>query len=86
MATTTRAGVVLLATGTMSWAISGEFDRRLATVINLLLQVCGVTLLAMNNWSLPSLVGCALFGLAVGNVISLPPLIAQAELDRADVL
>jgi cyanate permease len=33
-----------------------------------------------------SLVGCALFGFAVGNVISLPPLIAQAELDRADLL
>jgi len=64
----------------------GEFDRRIATAINLLLQVCGVTLLATSGGSLWSLAGCALFGLAVGNVISLPPLIAQAELDRADVL
>jgi cyanate permease len=64
----------------------GEFDRRIATAINLLLQVCGVTLLATSGGSLWSFAGCALFGLAAGNVISLPPLIAQAELDRADVL
>ncbi len=64
----------------------GEADRRIATAINLLLQVCGVTLLATGGGSLWSLAGCALFGLAVGNVISLPALILQAELDRADVL
>jgi len=62
-----------------------EFDRRLASALNLLLQVFGVALLTLGR-PLPSFVGCALFGLAVGNVVSLPPLIAQAEFDRADVL
>ena len=67
-------------------AVPGDFDRRMATAINLLIQVCGVTLLAMGGGPALSLLGCALFGLAVGNVVSLPPLIAQAELDHADVL
>jgi MFS family permease len=62
-----------------------EFDRRIASALNLLLQVCGVALLSLGR-PVPSFVGCALFGLAVGNVVSLPPLIAQAEFDRADVL
>jgi hypothetical protein len=31
------------------------------------------------------LLGCALFGLGVGNLLSLPPLIAQAEFPAADV-
>jgi MFS family permease len=67
-------------------AVPGDFDRRIATAINLLLQVCGVVVLAAGGGPVLSLVGCALFGFAVGNVISLPPLIAQAELDRADLL
>jgi MFS family permease len=62
-----------------------EFDRRIASALNLLLQVCGVALLTLGR-PVPSFVGCALFGLAVGNIVSLPPLIAQAEFDRADVL
>ncbi len=62
-----------------------EFDRRAASALNLLLQVCGVALLTVGR-PVPSFVGCALFGLAVGNVVSLPPLIAQVEFDRADVL
>ena len=65
--------------------VPSEFDRRIASALNLLLQVCGVALLTLGQ-PLPSFVGCALFGLAVGNVVSLPPLIAQAEFDRADVL
>ena len=64
----------------------GDLDRRMATAVNLLLQVCGVALLAMDEGAVVSLLGCALFGIAVGNVVSLPPLIVQAELDRADVL
>jgi cyanate permease len=67
-------------------SVLGESDRRIATAINLLLDVCGVTLLAKRGGTLWPLAGCALFELAVGNVISLPPLIAQAELDRDDVL
>lgn len=61
------------------------FDRRIASAVNLLLQVVGSALLTL-GMPIPSFVGCVLFGLAVGNVVSLPPLIAQAEFDRADVL
>ncbi len=31
------------------------------------------------------LLGCAIFGLGVGNLIVVPPLIAQAEFDPVDV-
>jgi len=72
--------------GRLSMAIvPPEVDRRIASALNLLLQVCGVALLAFGA-PLLSFAGCALFGLAVGNVVSLPPLIAQAEFDRVDVL
>ncbi|WP_163202631.1 MFS transporter, partial [Citrobacter koseri] len=33
----------------------------------------------------PLVLGCVFFGLGVGNLISLPPLIAQKEFARADV-
>jgi cyanate permease len=66
-------------------ATLGEFDRRMATALNLLLQVCGLALLAATQLPAPVLMGCVLFGLGVGNVISLPALIAQAEFDRRDV-
>ncbi len=56
-------------------------DRRLAAVANFLLQALGsVALLLAAGSSAPLLVlGCALFGLGIGNLLSLPPLIAQAE-------
>ena len=74
-------------TGRLVFAtVLGDVDRRLATAANLALQVFGIILLAMSDGAALSLAGCALFGLAVGNVISLPALIAQAELERADVL
>ena len=66
-------------------AVPSEFDRRIAGALNLVLQVFGVTLLSLGR-PLPSFAGCVLFGLAVGNVVSLPPLIAQVEFDSADVL
>jgi cyanate permease len=66
-------------------AVPPEFDRRIASALNLLLQVAGSALLTLGT-PIPSFVGCALFGLGVGNVVSLPPLIAQAEFSSADVL
>ena len=39
-----------------------------------------------SDTSLPALLaGCVLLGLGVGNLVSLPPLIAQVEFDRADI-
>jgi MFS family permease len=62
-------------------------DRRLAGAINFAVQVAGslCLLLAGTEGVALLLAGCVLMGLGVGNLISLPPLIAQAEFARADV-
>jgi MFS family permease len=56
-------------------------------VVNFCVQIAGsLALLAAGGASVPLLLlGCALFGLGLGNLISLPPLIAQAEFARAEV-
>jgi len=59
-------------------------DRRVASCGNFLVQVLAMTIL-MSTTSVPLLVaGCALFGLALGNVISLPGLIVQQEFPQRD--
>jgi cyanate permease len=62
-------------------------DRRIAAAANFAVQVTGsLALLAADGASVPLLLaGCALFGLGLGNLISLPPLIAQAEFARPEV-
>ena len=62
-------------------------DRRFAAAANFTVQVAGsLALLASGGVSVPlMLAGCVLFGLGVGNLVSLPPLIAQAEFPRVDV-
>jgi cyanate permease len=63
----------------------GEHDRRTAAAINFAIQALGVLLLAFGTTPPALWVGCILFGLGVGNLTSLPPLIAQREFNRADV-
>ena len=59
-------------------------DRRAAAAANFALQICGFLLLAAGHaW--PVLLGCVLFGLGLGNLVSLPPLIAEAEFDAVDL-
>ena len=62
-------------------------DRRVVAAANVLLQVCGsLALLLAGGNSIPLLLsGCLLFGLGLGNVVSLPPLIAQSEFAPSDV-
>jgi MFS family permease len=62
-------------------------DRRVAAALNFALQIAGTTsLLAAGSSSIVlSLLGCTLFGLGLGNLVSLPPLIAQTEFVRSDV-
>jgi MFS family permease len=62
-------------------------DRRIAAAANFAAQIAGsIALLTAGGSSIPLLLlGCALFGLGVGNLVSLPPLIAQIEFDRSDV-
>ncbi len=63
----------------------GGHDRRLAAAVNFLVQAVGTLLLALGDGMAPLALGCVLFGLAVGNLVSLPPLIAQREFRPADV-
>ncbi|MEM9359443.1 MAG: MFS transporter [Pseudomonadota bacterium] len=64
----------------------GDHDRRIAAALNFGIQMVGVLLLAFGSgWLLLSL-GCLLFGLGIGNLTSLPPLIAQKEFNREDVI
>jgi hypothetical protein len=62
-------------------------DRRVAAALNFSVQIAGsAALLAASGSSVPLLLlGCVLFGLGIGNLISLPPLIAQTEFPPAEV-
>ena len=62
----------------LGWLLGGH-DRRLAAAANLLMQSTGALLLAFGEGMAPLAAGCVLFGLGVGNLTSLPPLIAQRE-------
>jgi predicted MFS family arabinose efflux permease len=68
----------------LGWFI-GDRDRRLAASASFLVQATGVLLLAFGGGLTTLSLGCILFGLGVGNLISLPPLIAQNEFERGDV-
>ena len=60
-------------------------NRRQVAALNFLVQAAGTTVLALAS-STPALVsGCLLFGLGVGNLVSLPPLMMQKEFAAADV-
>lgn len=56
-------------------------DRRGAAALNFCVQAVGSALLAWSGGTSPTLLlaGTVLFGLGIGNLLSLPPLIAQAE-------
>lgn len=71
----------------LGWLLPTGADRRIAGALNFTVQVGGcLALLASGGASAPLLLlGCVLFGLGVGNMISIPPLIAHAEFQSADV-
>jgi predicted MFS family arabinose efflux permease len=67
-------------------ALIGGTRRRAAAAGNFAVQAAGTLLLAWSggpDWA--ALLGCLLFGLGIGNLLSLPPLIAQVEFPRAEV-
>jgi len=70
-------------TATGKWI--GEHDRRLAAAANFAVQIGGVLLLIFGQGPLGLTLGCVLFGLGIGNLTSLPPLIVQKEFEREDV-
>ncbi len=59
-----------------------KVDRRVAACGNFVIQIAGMALLASNASAALLYLGCALFGLAVGNMISLPGLIVQQEFPK----
>nr|WP_256476259.1 MFS transporter [Siccirubricoccus soli] len=68
-------------------ALPPGMDRRLAGVANFLLQAVGSGLLVLAAGASPPLLlaGVMLFGFGIGNLLSLPPLIAQREWPPAQV-
>lgn len=68
----------------LGWLL-GEHDRRRAAAVNFLVQAVGTLLLALGEGTAALAAGCVLFGLGVGNLVSLPPLIAQREFRPVDV-
>jgi MFS family permease len=73
---------------TIGWTMPLWADRRLVACASYALQLAGsVMLIAAAGSSVPLLlVGVVLFGAGFGNATSLPPLIAQVELGKEDVL
>jgi MFS family permease len=65
-------------------AFIDRVDRRLAAAGNFAMQAVGFLLLLWGAGPAPMLLGSVLFGLGLGNLISLPPLIAEREFAPAD--
>lgn len=63
----------------------GDADRRIVAAANFAIQAFGVSLLAIGSSAVVLVPGCMLFGLGVGNLLTLPPLIAQREHVPGDV-
>lgn len=63
----------------------GDGNRRRVAALNFAMQACGTALLAASASAPALLCGCILFGLGVGNLVSLPPLIIQKEFAIRDV-
>ncbi len=81
-ATACAIGGRILVGRLMPW----DADRRVVAAANVAVQAVGSVMLLCAGRSVPlELLGCGLFGLGLGNVTSLPPLIAQAEFSPADV-
>ena len=57
---------------------------RVAAVVNFAVQIIGLLLMAFASDPLLLFCACFLFGLAVGNIVTLPPLIAQSEFRAVD--
>ena len=70
----------------LGWLMPAAADRRLIAAANIGVQLAGsaILLLAGEHASV-LLLGSWLFGIGLGNVVSLPPLVAQIEFRPADV-
>ena len=64
-------------------AVVDRMDHRGLTAASFLAQALGMGLMIADEGAVASFAGCVLFGLSVGNVITLPAVFAQHEFDRA---
>jgi hypothetical protein len=71
----------------VGWAMPAGGDRRLVACLSYAVQIAGtLTLIAAAGTNIPLLLaGVLLFGVGIGNVTSMPPLIAQVEFVKDDV-
>jgi predicted MFS family arabinose efflux permease len=69
----------------LSRRLLNDDNRRQVAALNFLMQTCGTALLTFADGPLALVCGCVLFGLGVGNVVSLAPLIIQKEFAAEDV-
>ncbi|HET7881707.1 MAG TPA: MFS transporter [Acetobacteraceae bacterium] len=63
----------------------GRADRRLVAAGNFAMQACGVSLIAAGSTATVLVAGCVLFGLGIGSLLLLPPLIAQRDFAATEV-
>jgi hypothetical protein len=84
---TLTAGCAILGRSLLGPLLRPGVDRRVAAAANVTLQAAGSLALILGyGHSTPLLVtGCVLFGLGLGNVSSLPALLAQSDFASADV-
>lgn len=70
-----------------AWVMPVDADRRMVSCTSYAVQVVGsIVLIAAAGQHIPLLLlGIVLFGLGIGNAMSLPPLIAQVEFVEEDV-
>src|SRR6266478_8917848 len=62
--------------------IADQFDRRAVACANFIVQMLGMAILATATAPVMLYLGCALFGLGVGNTTSLPGLLVQQEFPK----
>jgi MFS family permease len=59
--------------------IVDQFDRRIITALNFIVQMVGMAVLAISTTPTLLYLGCAFFGIGSGNLTSLPGLLVQQE-------
>ena len=71
----------------VAWLMPAGADRRLVAGVSYAVQIVGtIALIAAAGENIPLLLaGVLLFGIGIGNVTSMPPLIAQVEFMKDDV-
>jgi hypothetical protein len=70
----------------VGWLMPAGADRRLVASASNAVQIAGATVFMVAGQSVALLIlGVVLFGVGIGNVTSLPPLIAQVEFVKEDV-